>query len=92
MLLALGIAVVKVMVGALMVDYPAEESRGKLVPAAGIAIGAGNILIGVLFLRLPQIFAAGGADGFSAGRLTMLTIAGLCLFANCGRGRRHQGR
>ena len=56
--LALGITVVNVMVGALMADYPAEIARGKLVAAAGIAIGVGNILIGVVFLRLPQFFAA----------------------------------
>ena len=46
--LSIGIAVVNVMISALMVDYPAEESRGKLVALVGIAIGLGNILIGVV--------------------------------------------
>ncbi|MGI9291236.1 MAG: MFS transporter [Gammaproteobacteria bacterium] len=79
MFLALGIAVVNVMIGALMTDYPAETSRGKLVALAGIAIGIGNILIGVVFLRLPQIYAERGMDELMAGRLTMFTMAGLSL-------------
>ena len=79
MFMTLGIAVVNVMVGVLMVDYPAEESRGKLVALAGIAIGVGNILIGVVFLRLPEIFSADGADALTAGHLTMFTMAALCL-------------
>jgi MFS family permease len=79
MFMALGITVVNVMVGALMVDYPAEISRGKLVAAAGIAIGFGNILIGVVFLRLPQMYAGQGVDELMAGRFTMFTMAALSL-------------
>jgi MFS family permease len=79
MFMSIGIAVVNVMISTLMADYPAEESRGKLVAAAGIAIGVGNILIGVLFLRLPELFSVGGTDALTAGRFTMFTMAGLCL-------------
>jgi MFS family permease len=79
MFMSMGIAVVNVMIGALMIDYPAEESRGKLVALAGIAIGVGNILIGVVFLRLPEIFSADGTDALTAGRFTMFTMAALCL-------------
>jgi MFS family permease len=79
MFMSLGIAVVNVMVAALMIDYPAEDSRGKLVAAAGIAIGFGNIMIGVVFLRLPQIYAGRGMDELMAGRVTMFTMAVLCL-------------
>jgi MFS family permease len=79
MFMSMGIAVVNVMIGALMIDYPAEESRGKLVALAGIAIGIGNILIGVVFLRLPEIYSADGTDALTAGRFTMFTMAALCL-------------
>ncbi|MCP4831125.1 MAG: MFS transporter [Gammaproteobacteria bacterium] len=79
MFISVGIAVVNVMVGVLMVDYPAEESRGKLVALAGIAIGIGNMLIGIIFLRLPEIYSADGTDALTAGQLTMFTMAGLCL-------------
>ena len=76
---ALGIAAVNVMVAALMVDYPAEPSRGKLSGATGMAIGLGAILIGVLFLQLPAIYAGTGTEALAAGRLSLATMAGLCL-------------
>jgi MFS family permease len=76
--MALGIAAVNVMVSALMVDYPAETSRGKLAGATGAAIGVGAILIGVVFLQLPQWYAASGADSLWAGRLALFTMAVLC--------------
>jgi MFS family permease len=79
MFMSIGMAVVSVMVGVLMVDYPAEESRGKFVALAGIAIGIGNMLIGVLFLRLPEIYSTDGTDALTAGRFTMFTMVGLCL-------------
>ena len=77
--LSVGIAVVNVMISALMVDYPAEESRGKLVAMAGIAIGMGNILIGVVFLRLPEFFAVDGVSKLTAGRYTMFSMSALAL-------------
>jgi MFS family permease len=79
MFMSIGMAVVSVMVGVLMVDYPAEVSRGKFVALAGIAIGIGNMLIGVLFLRLPEIYSTDGTDALTAGRFTMFTMVGLCL-------------
>ena len=77
--LSIGIAVVNVMISALMVDYPAEESRGKLVAMIGIAIGFGNILIGVVLLRLPEFFAGDGVSKLTAGRYTMFTMTALAL-------------
>ena len=77
--LSIGIAVINVMISALMVDYPAEESRGKLVALVGIAIGLGNILIGVVLLRLPEFFAADGVSKLTAGRYTMFSMAGLAI-------------
>ena len=77
--LSIGIAVVNVMISALMVDYPAEESRGKLVAMVGIAIGFGNILIGVVLLRLPEFFGGTGVSKLTAGRYTMFSMAALAI-------------
>lgn len=79
MFMSIGISVVNVMVAALMTDYPAEESRGKLVAFAGIAIGLGNILIGVVLMRLPEWFAADGISELLAGRYTTWTMAALSI-------------
>ena len=77
--MSVGIAVVNVMISALMVDYPAEDSRGKLVAFAGISIGLGNILIGVVLLRLPEFYAVEGVSKLTAGRYTMFTMVALAL-------------
>ena len=77
--LAFGIAAVNVMVSALMVDYPAEPSRGKLAGFTGMAIGFGSILIGVVFLQLPNLFGARGAEALAAGRYTLFTMVGMAL-------------
>jgi len=79
MFMSIGISVVNVMVAALMADYPAEKSRGKLVAFAGVAIGIGNILIGVVLMRLPEFFAADGASDLLAGRYTTYTMAALSI-------------
>ena len=75
-----GIACVAVMISTIGVDYPAEESRGKLIGFQGIAIGIGAVMIGVVFTRLPEMFAGAGYEGIEASRLTMLTMTGLCVF------------
>ncbi len=77
MFMSVGISVVNVMVSALMADYPAEDSRGKLVAFAGVAIGVGNIMIGVVLMRLPEMFAGPGVSELLAGRYTTLTMAAL---------------
>jgi MFS family permease len=80
MFMSVGIAIVNVMISALMADYPAEESRGKLVAFAGIAIGLGNIVIGVVFMTLPEKFSSFGVTELTAGRYTVFTMAALSLF------------
>jgi len=79
MLMSVGISIVNVMVNALMADYPAEHSRGKLVGSVGVAIGLGSILVGVLFLRLPEFYASEGVSKLVAGRYTMFTMTALAL-------------
>ncbi len=78
--LALGIAIVNVMVQAIQADYPAEASRGKLVGLSGFGIGIGAVLIGVVFSRLPYWYIESGYDELTASRYTMLTMCALALF------------
>ncbi len=75
--LALGIVIVNVMVATLQADYPAEESRGKLVGFAGIAIGIGAVLIGVVFMQLPTFYGNQGVSELGAGRYTLFTMSAL---------------
>jgi MFS family permease len=75
--LAVGIALVNVMVVALQLDYPADQSRGKLVGFAGVAIGLGALSIGVILTRLPFIYSGAGFSELMAGRYTMFTMAGI---------------
>ena len=71
--LALGITSATVMISAIQVDYPAEESRGKLVGIAACFIGIGAVLIGVLGQQLPYWFVSAGATP-----QTMLTLSSVC--------------
>jgi MFS family permease len=75
--LAVGIALVNVMIVALQLDYPADQSRGKLVGFAGVAIGLGALSIGVILTRLPFLFSGAGVTELMAGRYTMFTMTGI---------------
>ncbi|MDP6437930.1 MAG: MFS transporter [Gammaproteobacteria bacterium] len=78
--MSFGIAVVNVMISALMVDYPAEASRGQLVALAGVMIGIGNIMIGLVYLKLPEVFAVRfGVTELTAIRYTLFTMAALSI-------------
>lgn len=77
--LAFGIATVNIMLQGVQADYPDEQSRGKLVGFTGIAIGIGQVLIGVVFLRLPDWYVEAGNSELSASRYTMLTMTGIAL-------------
>jgi MFS family permease len=76
-----GIAAVSVMLATIQVDYPAEESRGKLSGFAGIAIGLGVVMIGVLFTRFPDMYAGMGYSELDASQMTMLTVTGVCVLS-----------
>ena len=77
-LLAFGITAVSVMLSAIQVDYPAEESRGKLMGFTGMAIGLGAVMIGLVFARLPDTFTNAGVSEILAGRYTLYSIAAVC--------------
>lgn len=81
LILALGISLSNVMIIAVQVDYADEGSRGKLVGFTGVAIGLGQLLIGVFFTRLPNIFVDRlGVPELVAGEYTALTMAGFAFF------------
>ena len=74
-----GIAAVSVMISTIQVDYPAEDSRGKLAAISGMCIGLGAVMIGIVFTRFPDMFANAGYAPLEASRLTMLTMTGFCI-------------
>jgi len=74
-----GIAAVSVMLSTIQVDYPSEDSRGKLAAISGMCIGLGAVMIGVVFTRLPDMFANAGFAPLESSRLTMLTMTGFCV-------------
>ncbi len=67
------------MVTAIQVDYPTDDSRGKLVGLSGVAIGLGAVMVGLLFSRLPSIFTGAGHTELLAGRYTVYTLAAYCV-------------
>lgn len=75
-ILAAGISLINVMIIAVQVDYADESARGKLVGFSGVAIGFGQLLIGVFFTRLPNLFVGTGVSELVAAQYTGLTMAG----------------
>jgi MFS family permease len=74
-----GIGAVSVMLSTIQVDYPSEDSRGKLAAISGMCIGLGAVMIGIVFTRFPDMFANAGYAPLEASRLTMLTMTGFCI-------------
>jgi len=79
MFATIGIAAVTVMITTIQLDYPREESLGKMVGFTGIAIGVGAVMIGVLFTRIPDWYTGMGYEPLQASRMTMLTMTGCCV-------------
>lgn len=79
MFATIGIAAVTVMITTIQVDYPRQESLGKMIGFTGISIGIGAVMVGVLFTRLPDWYAGMGYAPLDASRLTMLTMTGCCV-------------
>jgi MFS family permease len=77
---ALGFVAVTAALSTVLVDYPAEISRGKLVAVVGFLCG-----LGVAFIQgfgaLPEVFTGLGASDREAGQLTHAVIAGICVVA-----------
>jgi len=75
---AVGFIAVTAALSTVLVDYPQERSRGKLVAVIGFLCG-----LGVAFIQgfgaLPTAFASLGLDDIAAGRATHFVIAGICI-------------
>jgi len=79
MIYALGIVAVTGGLATVMIDYPAERSRGKLIAMTGFLNGLGIVVLNSFFGGLPQQLAAKGVSGIDAGLYTHFTIAGVAL-------------
>lgn len=78
-LYACGIVAVAGGLSTVMVDYPAERSRGKLVAMLGVLSGLGIVFTNQGFGALPQVLTKAGWSGEQAGLIMHLAIAGLAV-------------
>jgi len=77
----LGVVAVAGALSTVLVDYPAERSRGKLVAMVGVLSGLGIVFTNQGFGALPGVLTSSGYDGDTAGRITHFVVAGLCIVA-----------
>ncbi|NEX13162.1 MAG: MFS transporter [Prosthecochloris sp.] len=61
----------------ILVDYPAERSRGKMVALIGLLNGLGIVITNQFFGSLPEILTSRGIGKIEAGFITHLSIAAL---------------
>ncbi len=76
---ALGIVAVAGALSTVLVDYPAEPSRGKLVAIVGFLNGLGIVVINQFFGALPEMLTKAGMSGTEAGLYTHLGIATIAI-------------
>ncbi len=75
----LGVVAVAGALSTVLVDYPAEHSRGKLVAIIGVLSGLGIVVINQGFGMLPEVLTDAGYSGIAAGRITHFVITALCI-------------
>jgi MFS family permease len=78
---ALGVAATTALLSAMLADYPAENSRGKLSGLSFFLNGVGSVIFIMGLTRLPSVFEAQGASEIEAGRYAYLVVAGIAFFA-----------
>ncbi|MWV54821.1 MFS transporter [Chlorobium phaeovibrioides] len=76
---ALGIVAVTGGLATVMVDYPAERSRGKLIAITGFLNGLGIVILNQFFGGLPEKLIGRGFSGVEAGIIAHMSIAALAL-------------
>ena len=81
MIYALGIVAVTSGLSTVMIDYPAEQSRGKLIAMTGFLNGLGIVALNSFFGGLPQKLVAKGFSGVDAGLYTHWGIAALAIIS-----------
>lgn len=75
-----GFVAITAALSTVLVDYPAERSRGKLVATVGFLCGLGVAVIQG-FSALPPWFMSMGMNAIEAGQAMHFAIAGLCVCA-----------
>lgn len=78
-LAAIGSTCVATMLAAVIAEYPAERTRGRLVGICFFLNGIGVASLVITMLRLPAAYQAAGANQFEAGQYSYWTAAALCL-------------
>jgi len=77
----LGVVAVAGALSTVLVDYPIERCRGKLVAMVGVLSGLGIVITNQGFGALPGVLTGAGFSGVEAGDITHYTVAALCLAA-----------
>lgn len=75
---SVGVAAIGTMLGTVLADTAAEESRGRLVGLAGFFQGLGAAALVVVLGQMPRRLGDAGFDELAAGRITLWTAAALC--------------
>jgi len=75
---SVGVAAVGTMLGTVLADTAAENSRGRLVGLAGFFQGLGAAALVLLLGQSPKRLVDSGMDAITAGRITMWIAAALC--------------
>jgi MFS family permease len=79
---AIGLGASTGMVGTLIADYPADNSRGKFVAVGGVFNGLGVVVITVLFgAQAAPALVAAGYSPLDAIRITHLVVAAVCFIS-----------
>lgn len=78
---ALGVAATTALLSAMLADYPAEDSRGKLSGLAFFLNGIGSVVFITQLTRLPSLYESQGASALVAGQYSYLTVAGIAFAA-----------
>ncbi len=74
---ALAIVAIAGALSTVLVDYPAENSRGKMVAVIGLLNGLGIVITNQFFGSLPELLTSRGMGKIEAGFVTHLSIATL---------------
>ena len=75
---SVGVAAIGTMLGTVLADTPAEDSRGRMVGVAGFLQGLGAAALVSLLGRAPRWLQEAGYDEMLAGTLTLWMAAALC--------------
>ena len=78
---AIGAAALSSILAIIVNDYPTEQSRGKFVSLHSVLNALGVAIFAAFLGRLPTVFTNMGYDTITAGRFTMLLVAGLAFLS-----------